>query len=455
MNQSCVRALARAARAIALTAVVTGFGASALAAQGATGKLEGRVFDQNQQPVANAQIVIEGTSFATTANPQGYYFFNGVPAGVYSVRFAYIGYKAVRVEGLRIVSGQTITLDRTLEATNVELQEITVVGAENALVPRDQVATKQLVDGTFTDNLPVDRIGAVFALQPGVMANSTGSSLSVRGGRPDENATYIDGVPVQPGNRGTGAGRDIPTLQVGTNAFEDASITTGAASAEFGNAQGGIIAITTKTGGQRFSGNIGFETDEFSGLRNSSGFNRIQASLGGPITKQLTFFVGSVLDRPGHGSQCRFGGAASVQLCGDHRQLRCAVGGQRRRSGNPQQLRRGLPREPQSVLSQLFRAVDRQAELLVRSGVATLGNLHRFAEPEPWSARDGRNQGSHQPQQCGDPQLESGAVPLVGQGDRPGRLDLVSMGSIDRCADHRRIGKGHPRSFRRFHDQRL
>lgn len=296
MNQSCVRALARTARAIALTAVVTGFGASALAAQGATGKLEGRVFDQNQQPVANAQIVIEGTSFATTANPQGYYFFNGVPAGVYSVRFAYIGYKAVRVEGLRIVSGQTITLDRNLEATNVELQEITVVGAENALVPRDQVATKQLVDGTFTDNLPVDRIGAVFALQPGVMANSTGTSLSVRGGRPDENATYIDGVPVQPGNRGTGAGRDIPTLQVGTNAFEDASITTGAASAEFGNAQGGIIAITTKTGGQRFSGNIGFETDEFSGLRNSSGFNRIQASLGGPITKQLTFFVGSVLE---------------------------------------------------------------------------------------------------------------------------------------------------------------
>lgn len=295
MNQSCVRTLARVARAIAFTAVVTGLGASALAAQGATGKLEGRVFDQNQQPVANAQIVIEGTSFATTANPQGYYFFNGVPAGLYSVRFAYIGYKAVRVEGLRIVSGQTITLDRNLEATNVELQEITV-SADNVLVPRDQVTSKQLIDGGFTDKLPVDRLGAIFALQPGVMANPGGTSLSVRGGRPDENATYIDGVPVQPGNRGTGAGRDIPTLQVGTNAFEDASITTGASSAEFGNAQGGIIAITTKTGGQRFSGNLGFETDEFSGLRNSSGFNRIQASLGGPITKQLTFFVGSVLE---------------------------------------------------------------------------------------------------------------------------------------------------------------
>jgi len=296
MNQSCVRALARVTRAIALAAVVTGFGASALAAQGATGKLEGRVFDQGGQPIANAQVVIEGTAFATTANPQGYYFFNSVPAGAYNVRFAYIGYKAVRVEGVRMVSGQTITLDRTLEATNVELQEITVVGAQNALVPRDQVTSKQIIDGNFTDNLPVDRLGQVFALQPGVMSNTAGTSLSVRGGRPDENSTYIDGVPVQPGNRGTGGGRALPTLQIGTNAFEDASITTGATSAEFGNAQGGVIAITTRTGGQTYSGNIGYETDEFSGLRNSSGFNRIQASIGGPITKSLTFFFGGVLE---------------------------------------------------------------------------------------------------------------------------------------------------------------
>lgn len=296
MTQSCVRALARVARSFALAAVVTGFGASALAAQGATGKLEGRVFDQGGQPIANAQVVIEGTAFATTANPQGYYFFNSVPAGVYNIRFAYIGYKAVRVAGLRIVSGQTITQDATLEATTVELQEITVVGAQNALVPRDQVASKQIIDGNFTDNLPVDRLGAVFALQPGVMANTSGSSLSVRGGRPDENNTYIDGVPVQPGNRGTGGGRSLPSLQIGTNAFEDASITTGATSAEFGNAQGGVIAITTRTGGQQFSGNIGFETDEFSGLRSSSAFNRLQASLGGPITRSLTFFVGGVLE---------------------------------------------------------------------------------------------------------------------------------------------------------------
>lgn len=299
MMQSCVKSLARTARALALAAVAFGFGATALAAQ-STGKIEGVVRDQNDQPVPNARIVLVGTAFAATANPQGYWFINSVPAGQYDLRASFVGYRPKEYTGVRVLSGQTITQDVVLEQTAVEIQEITVVAAENALVPRDQVTSKQLIDGGFTDKLPVDNLNAMFALQPGVMSNSSGSRISVRGGRQDENVTYIDGVPVTPGNRGalrdgTSSGRGVPQLSVGTNQFEDASITTGAASAEFGNAQGGVIAITTRTGGQRFSGNIGFESDELSGTKMSSGFNRLQASLGGPLMGDLTFFVGGTI----------------------------------------------------------------------------------------------------------------------------------------------------------------
>ncbi len=292
MIQSCVRTLARFARAFALAAVVTGLGATSLIAQGPTGKLEGRIRDQADQPVANARVIIVGTAFAATANPQGYYFFNSVPAGTYDVRASFVGYKAQELTGVRITSGQTVTQDFSLEQTAVEIQEITVVAADNPLVPRDQVTSKQLIDGAYTRSLPVDNLNNVFALQPGVMASPGNTILSVRGGRADENNTYVDGVPVQPGMRGTGNGRSIPTLTVSVGSFEDASITTGATSSEFGNAQGGVIAITTRTGGQRFSGNLGFETDEFSGLKQSAGFNRLSAAFGGPISSDLTFFVG-------------------------------------------------------------------------------------------------------------------------------------------------------------------
>ncbi|HET9064865.1 MAG TPA: carboxypeptidase-like regulatory domain-containing protein, partial [Gemmatimonadales bacterium] len=76
-------------RNVALAAVVLGVGAPALVAQGSTGKIEGIIKDAGGQPVANAQVRILGTAFATTANTAGYYFFNSVPAGSYDIRVNY------------------------------------------------------------------------------------------------------------------------------------------------------------------------------------------------------------------------------------------------------------------------------------------------------------------------------------------------------------------------------
>ena len=295
MKQTVVKALACSARAVALAAVISGFGATALVAQ-STGKLEGRIRDQTGQPVPNARVVIVGSSAAATANPQGYFFINNVQAGVLSIRVAYVGYKPKQVTGIKMLSGQTITQDVSLEQTAVTVQEITVVAASNPLVPRDQVTSKQMLGGAFAGKLPADRINNLLALQPGVAASPGAGTISVRGSRGDENSTYIDGVPVQSGNRGTGSGRSLGSPSVSTNAFEDASVTTGASSAEFGGAQGGVIAITTRSGGSKFSGNVGYGTYEFAGQRYSNGFNRLTVSVGGPIAKDFTFFVGGGLE---------------------------------------------------------------------------------------------------------------------------------------------------------------
>ena len=297
MKQSCVSAFARAARRFALAAVVLGFGAGPLLAQGSTGKIEGRVRDQAGAPIANAQVFIVGTAFNALTNPQGYYFINNVPAGTYSVRAAFIGYKSTQVDGVKALAGQTGTVDIQLEQTAVQIQEITVVQQTQPLVPRDEVTSKQRIDGEFTNNLPVDRLNNVLALQPGVVASPSGNTLSIRGGRTQEQVTYIDGVPVTPGYRGdarvSSAGTEI---SIGTNSLEEASVTTGSSSAEFGNAQSGVISIQTKTGGSAFAGTVNYETDEPFGSNNSLGFNRITGSLGGPVMRNLTFFVSGALE---------------------------------------------------------------------------------------------------------------------------------------------------------------
>jgi Carboxypeptidase regulatory-like domain/TonB-dependent Receptor Plug Domain len=297
MKQSCVSAFARAARVFALAAVAFGFGAGSLLAQGSTGKIEGRVRDQAGAPIANAQVFLVGTAFNALTNPQGYYFMNNVPAGTYSVRAAFIGYKSTQVDGVKVLGGQTGTVDVQLEQTAVQIQEITVVTQTQPLVPRDEVATKQRIDGEFTSNLPVDRLNNVLALQPGVVSSPTNNTISIRGGRTDEAVTYIDGVPVSPGYRGDNNLGSLGTeISIGVGGLEEASVTTGSSSAEFGNAQSGVISVQTRTGGTKYTGSFGYESDEPFSKNISLGFNRFQGSFGGPITRNLTFFLSGALE---------------------------------------------------------------------------------------------------------------------------------------------------------------
>ncbi len=305
MTQSGVSAFTRLARRFALSAVLLFAGASALAAQ--TGKLEGKVRDQAGAPIQSAQVFIVGTAFSALTNAQGYYFINNIPAGTIAVRGAFIGFKKTEIEGIKILAGQTITQDIQLERSTVQLDTLVVVAGANALVPRDEVTTKQRIDGQFTENLPVDRVGQVLQLQPGVVAEGNGTQISIRGGRTDEAATYVDGVSTQPGNRGNGfvaagtnasnanndgGGLSSSGVTVGSNGFEEVSVTTGAAAAQYGNAQSGIVNLTSRTGGSKFAGRLAVESDEMMGNTMGMGYNRFEGNFSGPLgLKGLTFAV--------------------------------------------------------------------------------------------------------------------------------------------------------------------
>src|SRR3989338_3187609 len=190
-----LRGVPRWARGAVAVGTVVFFGAGALAAEGTTGKVEGTVRDQAGAPVAGAQVLIVGSAFAGVSNEQGYYFINNVPAGLVTLRAQYIGYAPAEVRGVRVLAGQTFTQPLTLSQQAVTVEGITVEVAANPLVPRDQVATKSIVQGDLIDDLPVDNLSEIGRLQPGVIESNRG--LVIRGGRPREAATYIDGVLVR------------------------------------------------------------------------------------------------------------------------------------------------------------------------------------------------------------------------------------------------------------------
>ncbi len=283
------------ARFLGLVAALALFSAP-LAAQQTSGKIEGTVTDQAGVPIANAQVLIVGTSFGASTNDKGYYFFNSVPVGTYTIRAQFIGFAPAEVRGIRVLGGQTLTAHIKMESSAVQVTGVTITAAANPIVPRDQVASKSIIDGKNINDLPVDDIREILAVTPGVVESGSLMGVAIRGGRPGEANIYIDGAPVRPGQgntRGQAAGIENAGIQLGTNAVEEASVTTGALGVEFADAQSGVISMTSRAGGPNYAGSLSYATDEPFGDAISVGLNRFEGSFGGPVpgVKNLTFFV--------------------------------------------------------------------------------------------------------------------------------------------------------------------
>lgn len=264
-------------------------GVASLAAQQTTGKIEGTVSDQAGAPVANAQVFVVGTSFGAVTSDKGYYFVNNVPVGTYTLRAQFIGFAPAELRNVRVLGGQTITGDIKMQSSAVVLTGITVSAAANPIVPRDQVTSKGIIAGDLVDRLPVDDVRQILSLTPGVVESGASAGVSIRGGRPGEANVYIDGAPM----RGTNSG--AMRVSLGTNAIEEASVTTGALGVEFADAQSGVIAYTTRAGGSTLEGSGSYETDQLSAQ--SFGINRFEGSIGGPVpgVQNLRFFGSAVL----------------------------------------------------------------------------------------------------------------------------------------------------------------
>lgn len=288
-------------------AVVWAASASGLAAQQTAGKIEGTVTDQAGAPIANAQVLLVGTSFGALTNAQGYYFINNVPVGTYSVRAQFIGFAPTELRGVRVLGGQTVTADVKMQSSAVQITGVTVTAAANPIVPRDQVASKTIVTGEMVDRLPVDDVRSVLSLTPGVVESGSSQGVSIRGGRPGEANIYIDGAPVRSSVMGS------QRVELGTNAVEEASVTTGALGVEFSDAQSGLVSYTTKAGGERLAGAVSYEGDEFFGKATRFGYNRLEGSIGGPVpsVQNLRFHLSGVARGAQSDFATFFGGSPS------------------------------------------------------------------------------------------------------------------------------------------------
>ena len=269
-----------------------------LMAQLAEGKIEGFVRDKDTgQPLAGAQVTVEGTNLGNVTNEDGYYFILNVPPGLRTITSSYTGYQKTSIENQRILAGHTATIDFKLSSTVISLEGIVIEGEAAPLIQRDNVQTRQNLTMEETAEIPYDDLNDIIGLQAGIRQQGE-FSFTIRGGRQNEEAVYVDGVLVR--NFSTGLNEQSPAdnsnlIKIATHAIEEVSVITGGFQAEYGNAQSGVVNIVTRSGSDQFSGSVYYKTDGILPEDHNYGFNQIRAHLGGPFLAPNSNFFTSLV----------------------------------------------------------------------------------------------------------------------------------------------------------------
>ncbi len=250
-----------------------------------SGKLSGTVTSDGQ-PLVGANVLVKGTSFGGATDENGRYYILDVSVGAYEVEAQYIGYKTMTISNVRVNANLTTELNFSLDVAAVEGEEVQVT-AERPLIKKNATNTTAIIEGEVIQALPVRNVSDIIALQAGAVGGN------IRGGRDSDNAYYIDGVLMK--NRWSGSNLLSSLSQRSVN---EVSFQAGGASAEFGNANGGIVAIATASGGNRFSGSAEYLTDLGSttpGTDKSALYNHgkqlFNFSVGGPITSNVRWYL--------------------------------------------------------------------------------------------------------------------------------------------------------------------
>ncbi len=261
---------------------------------GTTGRLAGRITDTaTGDPLPFVNVVIMGTTLGAASDIDGYYSIINVPPGTYVVKASAIGYNTVSFQDVKVSIDLTTTIDFQLSEESVELGEEVVVIATKPLVKMDLTATTSIVGEDVISQLPVAEVQDILKLQAGVVVSPDGA-IHIRGGRANQVAYQIDGVPVTDVYDGSS------TINVNQNAVQELQVISGAFNAEYGQAQSGVVNLVTKDGSNTFTGNIqaysgdyvSNKTDIFTNIDDVSpiGIRNIEGSLSGPIIEDNLFF---------------------------------------------------------------------------------------------------------------------------------------------------------------------
>jgi hypothetical protein len=294
-------------RTVCLVAAVSIFLTTLLFAQGASGRILGRIADPTGAVLAHAKITLTneatGISRDALSNDNGDYSFVDVAPGTYTVQFELTGFKKNVQKGVIVDVNQVVTLNSTLQIGGS--QETVEVTSEAPQIDTTSTQLGAVINDRSVNELPLNTRDTYqfLQLQPGVQSQ-LGSSGSLFAGSDDPGSVSVNGGRTRANNFSVNGGDandqfvNTPTIQPTPDAVEEFRVITNTFDAEYGRNSGSVVNVITKSGGNTFHGNIyeyfrntildarGYPAPATPQLNQ----NQFGGTFGGPIKKDRTFF---------------------------------------------------------------------------------------------------------------------------------------------------------------------
>ena len=240
-----------------------------------TGKIRGKVTSADGQPLAGANVIVDGTTKGAATDGDGSYTILNVEAGTYSVTATYIGYQSSTESNVSIKVDLTTPLNFAMATSAVEGEVVTIVG-EKRLIEKSATNSVRSVSSEEIQNSASRSVSGMLDMQAGV--NITNGKLSIRGSRAEEVAYTLDGASI---TDVVNTGRDVSAIP---EALAEISVESGGFGAHIGGANSGVVRQTLKTGGNEVMGSARFETGDY-------GHTDLTATVGVPIGDKIKTFI--------------------------------------------------------------------------------------------------------------------------------------------------------------------
>ena len=234
------------------------------AAQTSRGTVSGVITDPTGAVITGANVTLTNTattvSRTTTTNEEGFYRFDAVDLGNYTVTIAAAGFGTVDKTNVTVNANQTSTVDAQLTPGGQQITIDVVAEAGAALqteapVRGGNISARQVTELPISTRNPV----SLALTLPGVSSNRAGfgvETFSVNGARGRSNNFLIDGTE---NNDISVAGQGFQITN--PDAVAEVSVQTSNYDAEFGRAGGAVVNTITRSGTNEFHGTLSYLLD--------------------------------------------------------------------------------------------------------------------------------------------------------------------------------------------------